>query len=172
MRKINIVVISFLLCSATFAQGQAPVGLEIGNTAPELKFLSPEGKTIALSSLRGKIVLIDFWASWCPPCRLENPNVVSVYNEFKDKNFKGGKGFTIYSVSLDRTKEAWVKAIADDKLSWPNHVSDLKYWNSEAGAIYGVDAIPTNFLIDGNGKIIGKSLRGAALRNALQQILE
>ncbi|WP_201985539.1 TlpA disulfide reductase family protein [Hymenobacter rubidus] len=138
-----------------------------GTQAPEINLPTPEGKTLALSSLRGKYVLIDFWASWCGPCRQENPNVVRAYNQFKDK----GKGFTIYSVSLDQDKAKWEKAIAADGLTW-NHVSDLAGWNSVAGAAYGVKAIPQSFLIDPQGKIIAKNLRGEALAAKLAQVLK
>ena len=136
----------------------------IGATAPELAFPNPDGTIMKLSDLRGKVVLIDFWASWCGPCRRENPNVVNVYNKYKDK------GFEIYSVSLDRDKNSWIKAIETDKLVWKNHVSDLKYWSSEAAKLYGVNSIPATFLIDKDGKIIGKNLRGEQLSNALKNI--
>lgn len=148
------------------------VGLEPGNQAPEIVLPSPDGKEIALSSLRGRMVLIDFWASWCPPCRAENPNLVKVYNEFKDKSFSRGQGFTVYSVSLDRSQEAWLRGIREDNLSWPYHVSDLKFWNSEAAALYQVDGIPMNFLLDGNGVIIAKGLRGELLRQTLLSLLK
>lgn len=148
------------------------VGLSVGNQAPEIVLPSPEGKDIALSSLRGKVVLVDFWASWCPPCRQENPNLVRVYNEFKDKNFTKGTGFAIYSVSLDRSRDAWLKGIQDDNLSWPWHVSDLKFWNSEAAATYDVQGIPMNFLLDQNGIILAKGLRGEQLRQTLLSLMK
>lgn len=136
----------------------------IGSIAPELGFESPEGKVITLESLRGNYVLIDFWASWCRPCRMENPNVVRLYNEYHDK------GFTVYSVSLDNSKDRWEAAIQQDGLIWPNHVSDLKQWQSEAVKIYNFKGIPFTVLIDPEGKIIAKNLRGPSLENKLKEI--
>lgn len=140
------------------------VGLNIGDEAPNLEFKNPEGKMVSLKSLRGKVVLIDFWASWCRPCRIENPNVVKAYQKFK------GEGFEIYGVSLDKSQDAWVKAIQQDQLNWIN-VSDLGGWNSAGAATYGVRSIPANFLIDENGIIIAKGLRGANLHAELQKLV-
>jgi thiol-disulfide isomerase/thioredoxin len=147
-------------------------GLEIGDRAPELAYASPDGKIIALSELRGKVVLIDFWAAWCMPCRIENPNLVQVYNNYKDKKLKGGDGFTIYSVSLDLNKESWTEAIKSDKLSWEAHVSDLLGWKSVPASQYQVVSIPANFLINGDGIIIAKNLRAEALEQAMRGLLE
>ncbi len=138
----------------------------IGAVAPEIKLNNPEGETIALSSLKGKYVLIDFWASWCRPCRAENPNVVKSYNKYKDK------GFTVFSVSLDSNKDRWKKAVEQDKLAWPYHVSDLKGWRTEVIDSYRFSSIPFTVLIDKEGKIIAKNLRGHALENRLARIFE
>ncbi len=136
----------------------------IGALAPELAFENPDGKILKLSDLRGKYVLIDFWASWCGPCRKENPNVVRLYQQYHEK------GFEVFSVSLDKDKNSWIKAIEKDNLLWPNHVSDLKYWSSEGAKIYGVSSIPSTFLIDKDGRIIAKNLRGVELANKLESL--
>ncbi len=165
-------VLLFAIATQSIAQDEVKIGLRIGNKAPEIVEKSLDGKELKLSSLDGKMVLIDFWASWCGPCRRENPTVVSAYQEFKDRKFKSGNGFTVYSVSLDKAKEPWVKAIEADKLTWDYHVSDLKGWYSKYAAVYGVRGIPANFLINGEGIIVAKNLRGSVLKNTLTQLLK
>jgi len=142
--------------------------LGIGDKAPEITMKDPQGNVRKLSDLRGKVVLIDFWASWCRPCRMENPNVVKTYNEYKDVRFKNGNGFEVFSVSLDQNKIKWEQGIKQDGLVWKNHVSDLQGWGNAAGQTYGVNSIPATYLIDGEGNIIKKNLRGQALRNTLE----
>jgi thiol-disulfide isomerase/thioredoxin len=139
-------------------------GTAIGSPAPEIALTDPEGKVRTLSSLKGKVVLIDFWASWCGPCRKENPNVVAIYNKYHDK------GFEVFSVSLDKDRAAWLSAIAKDNLLWPNHVSDLKYWKSAGAATYGVTSIPYTVLVDKKGKIVAKKLRGEDLENKVKEL--
>jgi peroxiredoxin len=137
--------------------------IAIGQPAPEIALPDTTGQVVKLSSMKGKYVLVDFWAKWCGPCRQENPNVVRVYHKFKDK------GFTVFGVSLDRKKEDWMRAIAEDKLAW-THVSDLKYWQSEAAKTYNITGIPFSLLLDPNGVIIAKNLRGAALEKKLTEV--
>jgi len=135
----------------------------IGVMAPDFTMNDPEGKPIQLSSLKGKVVLVDFWASWCGPCRQENPNVVKLYQQYHSK------GFEILGVSLDKTKEDWLKAIAADNLTWI-HVSDLQFWQNTAARLYGVNAIPQSFLLDKDGKIIAKGLRGEQLAKKMMEL--
>jgi thiol-disulfide isomerase/thioredoxin len=147
-----------------------PVGTSVGKRAPDIVETGINGDTLKLSALRGKMVLIDFWASWCGPCRRENPIVVKAYDEFRDKNFVEGKGFTVFSVSLDQSRTAWERAVQMDDLSWPWHVSDLKGWMSKYAGIYGVRGIPANFLINGNGVIVARNLRGNQLIETLSTL--
>ena len=146
---------------APFAASQ---NVALGKVAPEINLNTPEGKLVALSSLRGKVVLIDFWASWCGPCRKENPNVVRIYSKYK------AKGFEIYGVSLDKDMNAWKEAIAADGIGWVQ-VSDLKYWGSAAAKLYGVQGIPQTFLLDKNGIIAARDLRGAALDAKIGELM-
>lgn len=145
------------------AQKKAEAAYGPGADAPDIVLPDPEGNEIALSSLRGKYVLIDFWASWCKPCRIENPNVVKMYSKYSKDNFE------IFGVSLDQKKENWIKAIKDDKLTWPQ-VSDLKYWNSAGAKLYNVTSIPHTVLVGPDGKIVATNLRGPSLESKLAEL--
>ncbi len=147
-------------------ESSTPKTMWVGRAAPEISLPDTEGNTVSLSSFRGRFVLVDFWASWCAPCRRENPNVVEAYNRYKDKNF------TVLGVSLDRPgeKERWMQAIRDDNLTW-THISDLKYWQSAAVSIYQFQSIPFNVLVDPEGKVIAENLREAALEEKLEEVL-
>jgi thiol-disulfide isomerase/thioredoxin len=150
----------------TYFAGKKTVSADPGETmeAPEIALPSPEGDTIKLSSTRGSYVLLDFWASWCSPCRLENPNLLRAYDTYHNR------GFQIYQVSLDKTKEAWMKGIQDDKLQKWIHVSDVRYWNSVVVPLYKIESIPTNYLLDKEGRIIASNLRGDALQRKLAEL--
>lgn len=170
---ITLIFTTFLLFNpgAAEAQTQRQTGLHIGNILPNLTLNNPEGNPVSISELRGNVVFVDFWASWCRPCRRENPVVVEAYKSYKDQDFKNAKGFKILSVSLDKNKEQWMEAIKADGLVWEEHVSDLQGWRSPAAKKFNVRAIPMNYLINQDGVIIAKNLRGHQLAETLKNLI-
>lgn len=163
MKKM-LITLAFLLTAGTVVQAQREnTTIELGQVAPELSYPSPSGKNISLKEVnKGRYVLIDFWASWCGPCRMENPNIVKAYHQFKDKNF------TVLGISLDKERQDWLDAIKEDKLDW-TQLSDLKFWENEVSMKFRISAIPYSILIDPDGKIIAKNLRGPALIKFLEE---
>jgi len=175
MKKKSLIIIPVLvglMLVAFIYSASVTSKLKVGDTAPNIQLKSFENKTLELKSLRGKIVLVDFWASWCGACRKENQNIVRAFNKNKDQKYRDASGFTIYSVSLDTDTNIWKKAIKIDKLAWPNHVSDFKKWDTQSAVDYGVTALPSNFLLDADGKIIATDLSGSLLETELEKLVK
>lgn len=168
---LRVFLVSFLTLPFFTKNAQAQSPLTVGDKAPEISLPSPKGDSVSLQSLRGKLVLIDFWASWCAPCMQEQPVLAAIYKKYKHRNFKSGKGFEIYGVSLDNKKERWLAAIKKSKITW-TQVSDLKFWNSKAAKIYGIEELPYNLLIDENGTVIAVNLHGYEMEKTLSELVQ
>lgn len=168
MIRFKLVLITLLMLVVTaFKSDTHIIHPAIGEMAPDIALKNPYGEILTLKSLRGKVVLIDFWASWCRSCRIENHSVRKAYNKYKDSNFDIGEGFEVYSVSLDSDASIWQKAIKNDRLDWKYHVSDLKKWDSPLVELYNFRYLPHNVLIDSNGRIVAKTLIGDQLHTTL-----
>ncbi len=172
MKKITLLFVALL--GFAFANAQyTNTKMEVGQKAPDLEYSNPEGQTMKLSEINSKrVILLDFWASWCGPCRMANPGLVEFYKKYSTKKFKNAKkGFSIVSVSLDKEKQPWIDAIKKDNLIWPYHISDLGGWQSKPAAEYGVMFVPQCFLIDANGVIIGKYNRAEECIGDLEKMM-
>jgi thiol-disulfide isomerase/thioredoxin len=178
MKKVMIfsaAVLCMAVLSSSFSKSteKSKTVPRVGQKATDLSYLNPDGESMALSDLEGHVVLLDFWASWCGPCRRKNPSIVAVYEKYRDKKFiKGTEGFEVYSLSLDKNKDRWLAAIEKDKLDWDYHVSDLKGWSSEGARKYGVRSIPSTFLIDEEGYILLVNPSSAAIELELDKRLK